>query len=386
MSGTRAGSSLFARPAVRRTFACALVGRSAYGVLPLCFLFTVAQATGSFPAATLAAAMLGLATLALPVQARALDRGGQRRVLPLVTATWITLLVATFVLATSEVSSRPVWWLLALALGTSAPALGPSMRAQWRWFAEDDDERRAAYAVDAVAEESLYLLGPIVAAVVLAAGPARWGLLLVAALATAGTAGLAASPAAGVRADAPGPVLGLGPIRRPGVPRLLASIGLFGAGTALVYTGVAAEADRLGHPGWAGIVEAGIATGSVAGGLLWARLRRPPAVSLLLAGLAGLALLAAALPFAAAGVALAIGGIAFAPTYVSAYQAADALTPPSEHTEASTLINTASNLATAIGTALAGSLVAGGPSPYVVAAVLTVAASLTSHERHRGSL
>ncbi|MBZ5739525.1 MFS transporter [Nocardioides mangrovi] len=379
MPGTRAGSPLLARPAVRRTFACALVGRSAYGVLPLCFLFTVRQATGSFPAATLAAAVLGLATLALPVQARVLDRWGQRRVLPLVTTTWVVLLAAAVLLSAAGTSRPAVWCVLALALGVTAPALGPSMRAQWRWFAEDVAQRRAAYAVDSVGEESLYLMGPIVASVVLATGPARWGLVLVAALAATGTVGLVASPAAVARAEEPGPLLGLGPVRRPGMPRLLVSMGPFGAGTALVYTGVAAAADRLGHPGWAGVVEAGIAAGSVAGGLLWARLRRPPRVSLLLVGLAGLLALAAALPFAAAGVALALGGIAFAPTYVSAYQAADALTPPSEHTEASTLVNTASNLATAIGTALAGSLVAGGVSPYAVAAVLIVAAAATSN-------
>lgn len=380
MPGTRAGSSLFARPAVRRTFACALVGRAAYGVLPLSFLFTVRQATGSFPAATVAAAVLGLATLTLPLQARALDRWGQRTVLPLLTSTWVALLATATLLAAAGVSAPAVWAALAVPLGSLAPALGPSMRAQWRWFTDGTELRRSAYAVDSVAEESLYLLGPLVAALVLAAGPARWGLVLVAGLAVVGTLGLVASPAARARAETPGPLLGLGPVRRPGVPRLLASMACFGAGTALVYTGVAAEADRLGHPGWAGVVEAGIAAGSVTGGLLWARRRRPlPGVPVLLTALAALVLAAAALPFAAAGVALALGGIAFAPTFVSAYQAADALTPADEHTEASTLVNTAGNLATAIGTAAAGSLVAAEVSPYLAAAVLVaVAAPLAS--------
>ena len=378
MPGPRAGSPLLARPAVRRTFACALIGRSAYGVLPLSFLFTVRQATGSFPVATLAAALLGLASLALPVQARLLDRAGQRVVLPLVTTGWVLLLGLAVLLASTGVSAPAAWWVLSLGLGLAAPALGPSMRAQWRWFAEDADQRRTAYAIDAVAEESLYLVGPMVAAVVLAVGPARWGLVLVALLGAAGVAGLVCSPAAGARAEEPGPLLGLGPIRRPGVPWVLVTMGLFGAGGALVYTGVAAEADRLGHPGWAGLVEAGIAAGSVVGGLMWARLRRPPGVAWLLLGLAAVVALAAVLPFAAAGVALALGGIAFAPTYVSGYQAVDALTPPSEHTEASTLINTASNLASATGTALAGSLIAAGVTPYAVAAVLVAVAAASA--------
>ncbi|WP_161605227.1 hypothetical protein [Pimelobacter simplex] len=66
---TDAGSTrlLLAGPAVARTFGCALLGRLAYGVLPLCFLFTVRDAAGSLALAASASALLGLATLAMPV-------------------------------------------------------------------------------------------------------------------------------------------------------------------------------------------------------------------------------------------------------------------------------------------------------------------------------
>lgn len=375
---TRAGSGLLTRPAVLRTFALGLVGRLGYGVLPLSLLFTVRQATGSFPAASAAVATFGLGTLAMPLQARALDRWGQRRVLPVLTTAWALTLATAVLLSGAGVSSPGAWVALAVPAGLLAPALGPSMRAQWRWFTEGTDRRARAYSIDTVAEEVLYLVGPVLAGVVLALGPARWGLVLVVVLAAVGTTALACSPAAGSRAE-PGADRRslLGPVRRPGMARLLATMACFGACSALVVTGVAAAADRIGHPAWAGAVEAGIATGSVTGGLLWAARRRLlPGVPALLGGFAVLLVAASVLPFWAAAVVLAVGGLAWAPTFVEAFQAADRLAPEAERTEASTLVNTATNLASAGGTALTGGLVAAGVSPYLPAAGLAVAAVL----------
>ncbi|CAI9401730.1 MFS transporter [Nocardioides sp. T2.26MG-1] len=387
MSGTpRAGGRLLARPAVLRTFALGLVGRLGYGVLPLSFLFTVRQATGSFPAASGAVAVLGLGTLAMPLQARALDRWGQRRVLPLLTGSWVLALLAAVALSLAAVAAPAAWLVAAVPLGLLAPALGPSMRAQWRWFTEGTDLRARVYSLDTVAEEVLYLVGPVLAAGLLAVGPARWGLVLVAGLATAGTAALAVSPAAVARAETGASRGSLaGPVRRPGMPRLLATMACFGAGSALTLTGVAAAADGAGHPSWAGAVEAGIATGSVVGGLLWASGRRVlPAVRVLLLGCATLLAVAAAAPFWVAAALLAVGGLAWAPTFIEAFQAADRLAPEEQRTEASTLVNTATNLASALGTALTGAVVAAGASPYLPAAVVVAGAALLAGWRARG--
>jgi hypothetical protein len=62
MPGTDIAGSyadLLRRPAVARTFAPALVGRLAYGVLPLSLLFTVQHATGSYAIAATAMALNG---------------------------------------------------------------------------------------------------------------------------------------------------------------------------------------------------------------------------------------------------------------------------------------------------------------------------------------
>jgi len=379
MLGTsRAGSGLLSRPAVLRTFALGLVGRLGYGVLPLSFLFTVRQATGSFAAASGAVAVFGLGALAMPLQARALDRWGQRRVLPLVAGTWVALLVVALAMALAGVSAPAAWVATALPLGVCAPALGPSMRAQWRWFTKGTGLRARAYSVDTVAEEMLYLVGPAIAAGLLAVGPARNGLVLVAALAVVGTIGLVASPAATVRAE-PGAARGSlgGPARRPGVPRLMVTMACFGAGASLTLTGVAAAADGVGHPSWAGVVEACLSAGSVTGGVLWASSRRLlPPVPVLLTGSAGLMFGAALAPFWVAAALIAAGGLAWAPTFVEAFEAADRLAPEGQRTEASTLVNTSTNLAYAMGTALTGAVVAAGATPYLPASAAFGVAAL----------
>ncbi len=379
MTGTsRARSRLFSRPAVLRTFALGLVGRLGYGVLPLSFLFTVRQATGSFSAASGAVAVFGLGALAMPLQARALDRWGQRRVLPLVAGTWVGLLGVALALSLFGVSAPVAWVAIAVPLGVCAPALGPSMRAQWRWFTEGTDLRARAYSVDTVAEEMLYLVGPAIAGGLLAVGPARNGLFLVAVLAVVGTAALTASPAATVRAElGPARASLLGPARRPGVPRLMATMACFGVGASLTLTGVAAAADAVGHPSWAGLVEACLSAGSVTGGVLWASSRRLlPPVPVLLTGSAGLLIGAAVTPFWVAAALIALGGLSWAPTFVEAFEAADRLAPEGQRTEASTLVNTSTNLTYALGTALTGALVAAGATPYLPAAAAFGAAAL----------
>lgn len=378
---TDAGSTrlLLAGPAVARTFACALLGRLAYGVLPLCFLFTVRDATGSFAIAAACSATLGLATLVMPVQARLLDRLGQHRVLPVAAACWSGLLLTAALVARGE---HPVclWFGLALLLGVTGPLLGPSMRAQWREIAPEGPPRRRAYALDSVGEEALYLVGPVVAGGVLALGPAWVGLLVAAGLVWCGTLALVASPyrpPAGV----PAPPAARDRSGRTGLAGLVVALLLFGAGSAATFVGIAALADRAGHPGLAGPVEAALAVGAVTGGLLWARHGRSrPAgrvLALLLTGLAlAQALVALRSGLLVAAVVLAVGGLATSPVFVVAYAAVDERVPPRRRTEMSTWVNVGVNSGSALGTAFAGLLAGGGAAlPFALAAGLSTVAA-----------
>ena len=388
MPGATAGSirSVISAPAVARTFALALVGRLAYGLLPLCLLFTIRDASGSFAVAATASAALGFATLAMPLQARLVDRHGQRRVLPCYALCYVSLLVAAATLSRGT-HSDGAWVGLSLLLGLSAPALGPAMRAQWREIAPEGAPRRVAYSLDSIGEESLYLVGPLGASVVLATGPPRVGLLIAAAFVAVGVAGLLASPyvppvGAAPKADGHRG-RSVGTLRRRGLPGLLLVVALFGAGAAACLVGVAALADDAGKPSVVGVVEAAMAVGAVVAGLAWARLRREPswsaavAVLLVVSAAAQAGTVVAAPHLFVVGAFFIVTGAMAAPVYVVAFTAADGLVAPEQRTEASTWVSTSLNGGNAVGTALAGLAVAlGSAAPFGLATGLTGVAAV----------
>lgn len=395
MPGTiRAGSyrALFGSAVVTRTFALAMVGRFGYAVLPLVLLFTIAQATGSFATAATASAVYGLSGLAMPLQARLIDRFTQRRVLPIAGLCAVLTLVAMAAFGARSVTEAPPWIALCLVSGLVTPALGPSMRAQWR-VVVPEAARPVAYSLDAVAEEVVFLLGPVAATGVLATGPAWRGLAPAGTLILVGALGLALGPAARHRSNADHRSRDLwGPWRQPRFGILLVVMALAGAGLAAALTGTAGRADLAGKPAWAGVIEIGAGITAVLGGLAWGRWApRSPwntqlaALLLVRSAILVPAVLLSTLP--AAAVAMVVGGLLLSPVFVVGYLAADRLTPPHQHTEASTWVTTSTNLGSSLGTAAAGWAVAhGGPAaPFAVAAAVLASGAIVAWTIRRGS-
>jgi predicted MFS family arabinose efflux permease len=381
---TRAGSyrAVLSLPFALRTFVPALGGRLAYGLLPLALLFTVVDATGSYATAGLALAVFGLTGVTLPVKARLADRLGQRRTLPA-----LALLCAA-ALTAAVTTDSPVGLVILIGLaGLAAPPLGPAMRATWRLLTLGTPLKERAYALDSVAEESLYLVGPLLAGLVIAVRPAADALLLTAFLLVAGTTGMVLPPPAGhTHRDESGAPPGrrrpLGTLGLPGLRLVLAVLLLAGAGVSVVYTAAAATARAHGQPGAAGWLEAAAALGGVLGGLAWGRRHHRHSRTAQLAGLLGgqalFALLAAAATGSLVGLggALFAGGASVAPLFVVAYLAADDLAPDGHGTEAGTWVNVAANAGSAAGSAAAGLLVqSSGPAPAFLTAGLVLAAA-----------
>ncbi|MEV0794072.1 MFS transporter [Kribbella sp. NPDC050459] len=385
MSGTtRAGSyrAVLLLPSALRTFVPALLGRLSYGLLPLSLLFTVRSSTGSFTTAGAAVAVFGAASLSMPFKARLVDRYSQRRVLPLLAAGSSAGLV---VVATASTTPAAVL-LLVGATGLLAPPLGPSMRSNWRLLTEGTALKERAYAVDAVSEECLFLGGPLIAGTLISLLSAPVALGCSAALMLVGTLTMVTSPVTTHTAASAPARHPLGPLAISGLRWILLVIMVTASGISAAYVCVAGVAAHAGRPGAAGYVEAAIALGSVIGGLLWARRTHTRSWTTQLAGL--IAVLAAGLVAASfatglimLGALLAVAGVAVAPMFVVAYLAADNLTPPHQRTEASTWINTANNLGSATGSALAGLIIdhstsawgflAGGVLLTLVATALT---------------
>lgn len=389
MTGTtRAGGyrTLFARPRVTRTFALAAIGRAGYAMLPLLLLFTVSQAAGSFRLAAVTMSCYGFTTLLMPLKSRSIDRHGTRIILPVLGIGFLAALAAMMVAAAAGVRSVGCWLPLGMTVGLFSPPLGPVMRAQWRSFA--GDQLTLAFALDAVTEEGLWLLGPVLSGGLLAFGPAWHGVLLPGALVLVGCVGLAFSPAARTANSTNAfrtSHAGRTALRHTALWPVLTLMLSYGAAGALLSTGVAAMAAGRHTPGFAGIAEAAIAVGAIAGGLLWGRRASPRpwagSAAPLLAAWAALVIASGA-----AGVGLpmlgtlTLAGAVGAPLWPIVYLAAEQLVAKSVRTEANTWVTTVYNLGSTIGTTAAGALAATALRlPFVAAAAIAAAAGCCLH-------
>jgi hypothetical protein len=358
-------------PATVPTFGAALVGRLSYGLLPLAVLFTVHAATGSYTPAGGAVAGFGLTTILLPLKTRL------PRALPVLGVGCAAALTTIALLPSAPAA---VYVLLAVAAGLCAPPLGPAMRANWRALTEGTDLLGRAYSLDSVCEETLYLVGPLAVGVLLAVASAAVALLVTAGLLVAGSAGLAALGRASAERQ---PLFGVGALRARGLRPLLGGLLVAATGMSMAITCVAVRAQTHGQPAAAGYIEATLAAGSVAGGLLWGRLRHRRGHVWHLGGLtaalaAGVAVAAVADNLVVLGAVMAATGLAVAPLFVVSYLAADEFTPPPDRTEASAWVNVANNLGSAAGSSVAAVVAdrAGTTAGFVIGSVLLALSAL----------
>ncbi len=186
-------------PQAARTFGAALVARLAYGIVFLALVLTVEHATGSYAVAGGVLAVFGLASsLLAPYRARLIDQHGVHRALLPMAAACAALLGLIAAVAWQPGAPGAALWVLGTAAGACAPPLGPFMRTLWRDLVPDDDEQllQRAYSLDTVAEELLYVVGPLLAGVLTALAEPALGVALSAVLLFGGTAVLAGSPVA----------------------------------------------------------------------------------------------------------------------------------------------------------------------------------------------
>ena len=397
MSSTSdAGSyrAILALPYAAPTFGAALVGRLSYGLLPLSVLFSVQQSTGSFATAGGVVAVFGLASILLPLKSRLVDRHGQARVLVPLALLCAGAITAMAVCAWSGSAPAAAYVMLGIIAGVGAPPLGPAMRSTWRTLTDGTNLKQRAYSLDSVCEESLYLIGPLLVAVILSAASAPAALLTTASLMLVGTLVMVWMPpsrhARPASSTAP-PCFDLGPLFAPGFLPVVVAILAAAVGLSMAFTSIAARAQRQGLPGAAGYIEAAIAVGSVAGGLLWGRRGHAHARTAHQAGLigvlgVGVAISAAATSLTTLGALMAVTGLAIAPLFVVSYLAADELAPEHQQTEASTWVNTANNIGSAAGASVAGLIIdrASISAGFVVGGVILGLTSVLIWLTHRG--
>lgn len=176
-------------PHARAAFAASLVGRLSYGIVSLSLILTLTAGGRGYGFAGLVMALFGLTiVLVSPFRAWLVDKYGPRRSLPPMAAGFAALVTAIALVPPRPGFGDVVIALLAAAAGASAPPLGVVMRTLWRALVDDRSVLQTAYSLDGVAEELLYVTGPVLVGVLVVVAKPAIGLLVSAGLAIAGTA------------------------------------------------------------------------------------------------------------------------------------------------------------------------------------------------------
>jgi MFS family permease len=373
--------AILARPGTALFSAAGIVGRMPISMLGLGVVLLVSFSTGSYGVAGSVSAtqLLAGALAAIPL-GRLIDRLGQSRVL--VPAVLLFAVGLTGVC----VSVRAGWplattYACAVLVGFSMPPVGSCVRSRWSYALTGEPRAlQTAFALEAVLDEVVFIIGPILVTVLATAVDPVAGLGACVVLALIGTFLFTSQrateppprPRSAVRAD------------RPTMPwRTVAPVTVvclaLGAqlGNAEVVT--VAFTQEHGDRRWSGLLLAIWALGSLLAGLVSGAVnwQRGPDVRLRW-GTVILTLTMAPFTFVGSlpvmGVALFVAGLAIAPTLIATMSLTEQRVPPARLTEGMAFVQTGIVAGVAPGAAIGGAVVdAAGASP---AYLVSIAAGL----------
>lgn len=156
------------QPDVARLLVVALVSRMPIGMLGFAMLMFLRETLGNFALAGIAVGANFIAmAAAAPLQGRIIDRIGPRPVL-IVTGMVQPLALLGILYSTRAGLPFPLIAVCAAASGAFASPITTVTRTIWRHKFEREDDRRTAFALDAVTIEINFTMGPALMAAVLA--------------------------------------------------------------------------------------------------------------------------------------------------------------------------------------------------------------------------
>ena len=258
------------RPDVGRLLATALVARMPVGMVGFAMLMFLREGLGNFAlAGTVAGINFVSMAAAAPVQGRLIDRVGPRKVLA-VTSVVQPLALLAILLAVRMHAPFVLLACFSVVAGVFASPITTLTRTLWRHMFEREEDRRTAFALDAVTIELNFTVGPALIGSLLAfASPTAAFGTAIAAVVVA-VAVFMSSPAlryfrleTGVERHL------LGPLTEPRLWVLYATT--FGLAMALGFleVGYPAYTTALGVPAAAGALLAINSLGSAIGGSLY---------------------------------------------------------------------------------------------------------------------
>ncbi|GAA3456495.1 hypothetical protein GCM10018962_83290 [Dactylosporangium matsuzakiense] len=338
---------------VARVLAASCVGRLPLGAAPVALLL-YARESVSIAAAGL---LVGVYTAGLavggPVLARIADRFRQ----PPVMLSGAALSTAGFVVLVQGV---PLWAAaVAVALaGLGAPPFEAGLRVLWRDLL-DETQLQTAYTLDIAVQELIFIFGPLVAGLAVAAGGGAAGVYVTAGLQLLGTVWFVTTPAVrgwrGERAERHWS----GALRSRPLRLLLTAVVLVGAGVGSLPVAMLDYAESVGHRSFSSWLLAAQAVGALIGGLANTRLnvsaRRLP----VLGGLLGIGYVPLLLTPGNALLMLppaVLCGLCLPILLTAAFLTVDRVAPAGTAAEAFAWVATAFSVGAALGAAVDGAI------------------------------
>jgi MFS family permease len=352
---------LLRSPGAAAFFLTAAVGRIGIAMTGLGLLWLLHARTGSYTTAGLATAGFALAEALIgPHLARLVDRFGQTRVLP-----WCLLAHGAAIAGVLACTTATAAIACATCAGAVIPQLGALSAARWAYLLRGAraDELPAAFSLESLANATGFLLGPVLATSLGAAGHAAWAVAVAATLVVGGGLALAAQ-----RGTAPPPPPARSPAERAdnehGLLRpeflILALLNLaIGLYFGVMGVSVSAFATQHHVPSAAAPILAASSLSGLLSGWLYGRrphrIRPHPQLVIAAAYLTGTALL---LPLAPTptwlGAAMVLTEVAVAPTLVLLNVLTESCVRPTVLTQAFTWNNSTSAAGSALAAFLAG--------------------------------
>jgi MFS family permease len=322
----------------------------------------VSARTGSYSqAGTVSAAYVAATALGAIPLARLVDRRGQSVVLrPAVTLSVCAL--GLLMVAVERGWAAPWPHVFALLAGVTLPNVGAAVRARWAYAVQERALLDTAFALEAVNDEVIFIVGPTAVTLLATAVHPLAGLVAAGTAALVGTWALAGQRRTEPRLHTEVQETGSRPpLRIVQLTPLLVGSAMLGALFGGNEVAVVAFSDEAGTRGLAGVLLAVWALGSLLSGLVvgTVTLRRTPAARYRW-GLLALALTMAPLPFlpgvVPVTIVLFVAGFAISPTLIAAVSWVEGIVPAARLNEGMTLFTTGLVLGVAPGAALAGAL------------------------------
>ncbi|MFI8086854.1 MFS transporter [Streptomyces sp. NPDC086080] len=340
-----------------------LVGRLPNATAAIAIVLFVRAEGGTYSLAGALAAVYGVANaVGQPVLGRLVDLRGQPRVqLPAAVLSALAMAVFAFVGTGSPV----VAYGAVAAAGLFTPPLEGGLRALWASVLPKEGQVHRAYAMDAVAQEVMFTVGPLLVTVCASLWSAQAALLVLNVIGVLGALSVVVSPPSRAWRSAPREAHWLGALRSSGLLALLGAFLAVGMALGSITVAAMSYADEHGGDRVYGWLMAGIGLGALIGGMAYGARQwaGEPArrLQVLVALLAVCYLPLMLMPGVVAMTLLTVvAGLFLAPAIACAFVLVDRHAPRGTVTEAFSWLVTTFTVGASVGTGLTGPVVEAG--------------------------